>query len=295
MALSREEWREERRNHIGASEVWKILSGRALEVYEAKVTGHSESDEKWLKYGREMENPIANMYADETGRIVDDLGATEFQYHPDIPWLAATLDRRVRVKLSALTRPGALEVKNTDIPGFKPETWSADNPDLLFAIVQNQVQMACTEWSWGSIVGKFPYYKIAWFDQERNDDFLETVYPELESFWRCVVDKTPPPIESHRDLEVVKRLFPKDDGEVVALGDEALMLADALGLAKDKRKNWDNDVKELEAKLRAAIGDATYGALPDGTFLALKTTKCKGYTTVVEPYEYRSLRRVKKK
>jgi predicted phage-related endonuclease len=265
-----------------------------LAVYEAKVTGYSQEDNDWLRWGRDMENPVANMYADRSGRLVTDLGATTFQYHPDVPFLAATLDRRVDVK-KAEYRPGALEVKNTDVPGFKPETWAADNPDLLYAIVQNQVQMACTGWDWGSIVGKFPFYQIAWFDQERNNEFLDEVYPALEDFWKCVVDKTPPQVESHRDLEVVKRLWPAASGETVALDNETQALVGAWEAAKGWRKHDNETVEAVEAKLRAAIGDATWGALPDGTFLSLKTTKRKGYTRVVEPGEYRTLRRVKSK
>jgi predicted phage-related endonuclease len=70
----------------------------------------------------------------------------------------------------------------------------------------------------------FPGYNLVWKDIQRNDDFLQTVYPELENFWRCVVDKVPPPVESHRDLDVVKRLWPADSGETVVLDDEAIEL-----------------------------------------------------------------------
>jgi hypothetical protein len=43
------------------------------------------------------------------------------------------------------------------------------------------------------------------------------------------------------------------------------------------------------------MGDATWGALPDGTFLSLKTTKRRAYTREIEAGEYRTLRRTKAK
>lgn len=300
MTLSREEWLAERRNHIGASDVAAILGfdkrRGPLAVYEAKVTGYSQEDNDWLRWGRRMEGIVADMYADKSGRAVVDLGATEFQYHKEIPFLAATLDRQIPPdREGTIKSDGALEVKNTDVPGFKPETWAADNPDLLYAIVQNQIQMACTGWDWGSIVGKFPFHQIAWFDQDRDDEFLKEVYQELEALWKCVVDKTPPPVESHRDLEVVKRLWPAASGSTIPMGDDEHNLANLWQAAKEEKKDAKSRVDELEAKLRAAIGPHTFGALPDGTFLSLKTTKRKGYTRVVEPGEYRTLRRVKSK
>jgi predicted phage-related endonuclease len=293
--LSREEWLAERRNHIGASDAWKILLGRKLEVYEAKVTGYSREDNDWLKFGRDVEGAIANMYEAKTDRFVEDLGACEIFHHGEISFLGATLDRitwkRGESELIEEHR-APLELKN--VGDYSSAKAYQEDPDIRHQI-QLQIQMACMGAQWGSLAALFPGYNLVWKDFERNDDFLEAIYPELENFWRCVVDKTPPPVESHRDLEVVKRLYPADSGETVALGnDEYCLMIDWAG-AKEAKKKLESTVAELEAKLRAAIGDATWGALPDGTFLALKTVSVKGYEKVVEPYEYRTLRRVKVK
>jgi predicted phage-related endonuclease len=264
-----------------------------LAVYESKVHGHSQEDNDWMRFGRDVEGAIANMYAAKTKRDVEDLGGTWFQPHSSVSFLSSTLDRVTWEAPTDPDEPGApLELKH--VGNFsKSSDWETDPP--LHYQIQLQIQMACLGSPWGSLAALFPGYNLVWKDIERNNEFLDEVYPALEDFWRCVVDKTPPPVESHRDLEVVKRLYPAASGETVALDNETQALVGAWEAAKGWRKHDNETVEAVEAHLRAAIGDATWGALPDGTFLSLKTTKRKGYTRVVGPGEYRTLRRVKSK
>lgn len=293
--LSREEWLEERKNHIGASDVAAILGAHPargpLSVYEAKVHGYCQDDNKWMKFGRDVEGAIANLYADETGREVRDLGATKIEYSLPFPFMGATLDRITwKDSSDGGLDPAPLELKH--VGDFsRPDQW-IENPPIHYQI-QLQAQMACLGSQWGSLAGMFPGYQLAYKDIKRNDEFLEAAYPELEDFWRCVVDKTPPPVESHRDLDVVKRLYPSSSGETVALDNEIFDLACDWEFCNGAKKSAEKDAKELEAKLRAAMGDATWGALPDGTFLKLGTVKRKGYS--VDPCEFRQLARTKAK
>jgi putative phage-type endonuclease len=302
MTLSKEEWLAERRNHIGASDVAAILGmdprRGPLSVYESKVHGHSQEDNDWMRFGRDVEGAIANMYEVKTGRLAQDQGATSLQYHPDISFLASTLDRITFKGVPGdfekhMLEPGApLELKNI---GYFTSAKAYEEDPHIHHQIQLQIQMACFGSDWGSLAALFPGYNLVWKDLPRNDEFLAAAYPVLEEFWKCVVDRTPPPVESYRDLEVVKRLWPTDSGETVALDNEMFGLVSKWENRKFNRKELDNEVEAIEAELRAAMGNATWGALPDGTFLALKTTKCSGYTSVVEPYEYRTLRRTKKK
>jgi putative phage-type endonuclease len=295
-ALSKEQWLEERKKHIGASEVAAILGAdpryTPLHVYESKVHDRESIDTVWMKFGRDVEGAIANAYAHETGRSVVDLGATAFQYHPDMPFLAATLDRVTWDKPRDPEEPGVpLELKNKG-DFTRPDAWVEEPP--LENQIQLQIQMSCKVAPWGSLCAMFPGYQIRWRDFERDEDFLAAAYPELERFRKCVVDKTPPPVQSDRCLEVIKRLYSQESGETVALGRDEMVLADSLIVAKEHKKDAEKQVKEIEAKLRGALGENTFGALPDGTFLTLKTTHRKAYTREVEAGSYRTLRRAKK-
>jgi predicted phage-related endonuclease len=299
--ITREEWLEKRRNHLGASEVAAILGEDdkrgPLHVYASKVHGYSIEDNKVLKYGREMEAPIATIYADETGRPVRDPGSTLYQYHPDIKWLAATLDRETEgteENPSPSTGTGALEIKNIDIPGLRPEEWNADNEEIFPFVIQNQIQMACAGFEWGSVTGKFPYYNLCWFDQLKDEEFLEATYPVLEEFWDRVLRKDPPPADSlPGTLDVCKRMWKNETGETVSLDADWLAMADEWEQAKSEARKADKTAKSLEAKLRAEMKDNTFGLLVDGTILTLKTTHKKGH--VVKPSTHRTLRRSRPK
>ena len=184
--LSREQWLEQRRHHIGASEVAAIIGvspfADALSVWDSKVNGQKEQADAadYLEFGRDMEEPIAKLYAKRSGRQVDNLGETTLQMHPYFPWLGATLDRRIEgcEKTPAPDNgPGALEIKNVGAPRFAPAEWTADNPEVLHHVIQNQIQMACTGWMWGCVAGMFPRYQLPWFDLKRDDDLLNSIYP----------------------------------------------------------------------------------------------------------------------
>lgn len=287
--LTREEWLEERKNHLGASDCAKILTGQAMEVYAAKVLDCVDDDNDWMSFGRDVEGAIAKAYAHKTGRTEEDLGATTFVYHPDIPWLAATLDRVTIIPPYGFS---PLELKHVGTWDNADE-WRDDPPTKYQ--VQLQIQMACYGAQCGSLAGMFPGYKLVWTDLLRDNDFFDAAYPILQEFWGHVQRKEPPDPNSYKDLDAVKRIWKRDDGSTVTLGNDTLALADEWEQAKKRRKEAEKEVKTIEAKLRASVKDATYGALNDGSFLTLKTTKVKAYTKVMEASEYRALRRTKKR
>lgn len=299
--LTREQWAEQRRNHLGASECAAVLgvdpNYGALSVWEKKVTGYSMEDNKVLRHGRLMEEPIAQFFAEDSGRRVEDPGSTLYQYHLKYPWLAATLDR-YEWGSDAFPAPadgkGALEIKNIDIPGMSPDEWHPHSDELFKWVIQNQIQMACARLDWGTICGKFPYYDVCWFDHVRNDEFLEAIYPILADFWECVVSRTPPPVDTlPGTLAVCKRIWKKEEGTTIPLGYDDMVLINEWEKAKQQARKHDKEAKKLETKIRYMMKDNTFGTLPDGTVLSSKITKRKGH--VVEPSEFKVLRRTRPK
>jgi putative phage-type endonuclease len=294
--IEREEWLAKRRQYIGASEVAAILGqspyAGPLNIYDAKVNGTRLKTTRQMERGHAMESVIAGWYADETGRTVKDIGATNFQIHPDIPFLGATLDR---VTTHPILGAGPLEIKS--IGGFKDseykEEWEVD-PPLHFQI-QLQTQMAVTEKTWGALCGGFAATDtIKHCDLDFNAEFWASAVPILEEFWHRVQTKNPPPVDGcPRALETVKRIWNAEtEGRMVALTDDIGELVKKWKVEKELSGGHKKTADEIEARIRDAMKDAEYGALPDGQFLTLKTSKRGGYT--VEPCEYRTLRLTKK-
>ncbi len=296
--LTRDEWLIERKKSIGASEVAKVLGvdpyGGPLSVYEAKTTDYQIEDNLYMETGRLLEETAARKYAEETGRVVTNPGATLIQYHPDYPWLSATLDRWV----SDYGKPafeGPLEIKTFVSPRISPDDWV--NEPLIQHQLQLQIQMAVTGAKWGSLAGLFlARNKFVWVTLERDDELLEGIYPVLSEFWQRVIDRDPPPPDALPDtLDVVKRLYPVSNSETIDLSNFWLESADELARKKDQLSSLNKEIKILETSIRAVIGNAEIAQLSDGTSLTLKTTKRKAYTKVVEAGEYRTLRRTKAK
>jgi putative phage-type endonuclease len=293
---AREQWLMRRHEHVGASELAAIVDADPrrgwLSVYAAKVERKLGEDEaSWLAFGRDVETAIANGYAHKTGRPVRDLGAFEIVEHPRCKRLAATLDRRCGGSEDypapdGQTGEAALELKAV---GFhKAHEWHEEPP--LHYVIQVQAQMACAELQWGSLGALMGGISIAEpIDLLPDAAFMEAALVAVDRFWWHVDHRVPPPADGKPDTaDAIKRLFANDDGTTVDLDEKAAEIVTAWQLAKDAEKAAEKDAKALDTQLRALLGAATFGALPDGTLLTLKKVERGGYA--VKPTSYRTLK-----
>lgn len=288
----RAEWLERRRISVGASEVSAILGLSTWEspfsLWAKKVHG-VESDEQpeWQEWGNRIEPLICDAYAEATGRQVIDHGRYAVRYSETCPHLSATLDREV-VGRDAGDGPGCMDAKN--VSAFKASDWEEGAP--LIYQVQVQAQMEVTGYRWGSLACLLGGNTFRWCDVERNEDFIAVMRRKVAEFWHLVETRTPPPVDgSLSTAEVLKKLYPKDSGETVALSGEAAGWTDAYEKACEALKAAEERKQEAANKIRAAIGDATFGALPGGGRWSLKTVERKA--AVVAASSYRVLRRAK--
>jgi putative phage-type endonuclease len=293
----REAWLTARRELLTASDVAAVLGvdprRGPLAVYCEKLGAPSAEETAWMKWGRRVEGAVADWYADDTGRTIFDQGAYAIQRHPDVPWIGATLDRWQSARSSDKTpspiadvQTGPLEAKA--VAGFKAKEWREDPP--LHYVVQLQAQMACTGAQWGTLAALVGGLELVWKDILRSEDFLVAAYPKLEEFWMRVQRREPPPADAlPGTTEALKRLWPEPDGETVNLDNDALSLVAKWEQKKVELVDLDDEATRVENDLRARMGSATFGALPDGSYLTLKKTERSAYE--VGPTSYRSLRR----
>ena len=294
----REQWLKERKSHIGASEVAAILGASPyrgpLDVYLEKTSEEvSEADNDYMKFGRDVEGAIANLYATRTGRPVVDLGATRIQKHKEYPYIGATLDRATARDDGDPLVP--LELKHVSRFDVGPEQWEQEPP--LYYQIQLMIQMFCTGNEWGSLAGMFPGYQLAYKDIEYSSQFMEVALPVLEDFWQCVENRTPPEVDEHRGaLDAMKQIWAKEEqGKLILLPSEASQLVEEWKDAKARKKAAEQDARHTEALLRELMTDAEVGELPDGSKLTLKSTTRKAYTKEVPESTYRTLRHTKRK
>ena len=288
-------WLKERRRYLGASDVAAVLGADPyrgpLAVYLSKVGEDDFAEKRWMRFGRLVEGAIAEGYREDTGRPVRDLGAHELQVHPDVGFLAATLDRQTQgndLHPAPAEGPAPLECKA--VAGMKARDWD-EEPPLHFQI-QVQAQMACTGAQWGSLCALFGGVAIRWLDLVRHDAFLARALPVLETFWLRVQRREPPEADALPGTSAaIRAAWADEDGETVTLGPEVLEILDRLDAAKLLRDAEGEHVDEAENQIRALMGGASFAALPDGSLLTLRKIQREAYT--VKETSYRTLRRIR--
>lgn len=295
---TRDNWLASRKTALGASEVAALFTGpdgACLSPFTSpfilwlEKTGQQEPTDltaEYVEIGSLIEPVVAELYQRRTGRTVWQGGPFCVAEHPDLAFLRATPDRWV-VESPDRDSPGLLQIKNAN--AFKVKDWDAGVPDYIE--IQVQAEMAVTGRDWNSVGVLIGGSSFRSFDVERNPDFIAELIEQARHFWSLVESRTMPDLDaSPRTLEAVKRLHPADNGETVRLPEEAVEWFAELEAAKEDLKRGDAAKTLAETKIRDAIGSATFGELPDGRKLSLKTSSNPGYSRIVEPYTYRTLR-----
>lgn len=287
---TREEWLAERPTIIGASESAGILHEHP-QLCEVGIwgdkTGLAEPDDlsknERAVWGLRLERPIAEAFAEETGKAVAMWPQYTIKRHPEYPWMGATPD--------AMIDDGTnLEIKTAD--ASLAGQWR-DEPPIHYQI-QVQHQMAVLEAEASIIVVLIGGNRLRWFDVERNDRFIDAMIARLEAFWQLVQSKTMPPVDgSLATAKVLAKLHPKDNGAVVDLRDDQGQTLWHEQLAASKTVIKAAEAAEQEAKnhIRAAMGDSTYAMLPGDVTYSLKTQTKKEH--LVKESTFRVLRSVK--
>lgn len=291
-AGKRDQWLKERSAGIGASEAPAVLGvspwATALDVW-AEKTGIVDGDRpesRAMVMGHRLERIVADEYrAKHAAEQVINPGRYAIQWHPEGLPMFATLDR---VIARGEHDRGILEIKTTG------ERWASDweiEPPLHVQ-VQVQHQLACTGLSWGVVAVLIGGRDYREFDVSRDDQFIKVLTERELAFWRHVQEGTRPAAGAADAIAVARslaKLHPEDNGESVELADEFLGIDARLAEISAELDVLTKEREELRAKLQVAIGENTFGILPDGTQWSWKTQETKGYE--VGPRKSRVLRR----
>lgn len=293
LADQRERWLARRRELITASDVAAILGvdqrRGAFVVWTEKLGLVEPPDHPWMRRGRRFEAPIAEEYAEETGRPVFAPDPFEIVTHPHYGWIGATLDRETEGSVATPAPADGrapLELKN--VSGLKAKDWRAEPPREY--LIQVQVQMACTGAQWASLAALIGGLSIAWIDVPRHDRFLAAMLPKLERFRWHVEQRIPPEADAlPATSAVLAALYAEENGKTVELPASAVDTANDLERARDAVRIAKAEERSAANRLKALMGAATFANLSDGSYLSLKTIEREAYE--VEETSYRQLRR----
>lgn len=291
--LTREEWLSGRSTSIGASEVsaiyglnpWK--SPYALWAEKCGLVASDSIETEWQRWGNLLEPAICEEYSKQTGRKIIDHGRYATRRSQTCPVLSCTLDREVEAFDER--GPGVMDAKN--VGPYKDAEWEGEAP-LIYQI-QIQAQLEVTGYRWGSLAVLIGGQKFRWIDVERNDKFIDSMREKCIAFWKLVETRTPPPIDgSDSTADALAKLNPIDDGEAIALPGDAMDWDYTVQWASAEIRALEAKKQEAQNKIKAAMGAAAFGVLPDGGRYSFKTVTRKG--SVTKETTYRALKRLTK-
>lgn len=279
--MTEQEWKEQRRTCIGASEAATILGESdkdwmsRFSIWAEKVHGIETVEEsERMRIGSRIEEFIAGEFVFWAEENIPDYGGIygdgKTLYHSEAyPCIGATPDRLVCDNDG--NNIGVCEIKNLDkfthVGGENIATeklWETAIPLQYQIQVQQQLYVLGLRRGWiAALIGgnKFKVYQV-----EANERFMSAMVAAEVDFWeRYVETKTPPPTDgTEATTTAIKLLHPNDDGSELELGDPE-WIGKIIGLEEIKKQ-----IKELECRrtvieneLKAVIGSSTFAYCGD--------------------------------
>lgn len=184
-----------------------------------------------------------------------------------VPWFC-TLDR---VLLDEDGAPRSiLELKNASL--FMGGEWAEDPP--MGYILQVQTQLAVTGMPYGYICAPIGGQAPRWKKIERSESLIAIIRHRVEDAWGAIQRKEDPPIDAHpKTTDAIIHRWPFDDGNRIDLRPEHARMWEDRAAANDRQKIAEAEYDRLTNELKVAIGESTFGDLPDGRSLSLKRDK----------------------
>ncbi len=261
--MPRETWLALRLEGLGGSDAaaacglspWKSVYGLWLEKTGEIEAG--EEEEKFLKWGRLIEEPVMLAAREETGLSI---GPHKFMcFNAAYPWAFYDPD-------GIVGDDGIFEAKTAS---GKSDEWGQPGTDEIPMPYLLQVQhgMAVMDRAYAILAvsrfGRWPdIYRV-----ERHDGLIAGLMRKEAAFWDRVERLQEPPLDwEHPNATAeIQAAYPGTDGTTIDLPEEALrwhanvMEANAeIAAAKAVKERF-------LAKIRKAMGSAAIGMLPDET------------------------------
>ena len=292
----RDEWLETRRLGIGGSDMPSILGltnwGSALSVQTDKWgLGSDESGEERDQKFRLAHHQEAYLLAELSMELGIDFETFGYLLRSkEYPWAMCTPDGVAYNEVCVDGLGPALHWAQCKTSIMKSE-WEEEVPAHVIAQMQHEMLVTGADHSYLPVL-LYPN-TFAWKLVERDQKYIdEVIIPTGTAFWAATEERVPYEIDgSEQTTRALVRLHPEDNGRTVKLDDTYWDDVRALeSIATDLKIL--NEQKTLhQNRVRAAIGDATYGELEDGSGFSWKTGDRKEYTVAAS--KTKTLRRVK--
>jgi putative phage-type endonuclease len=295
---SEDEWRAERRQGLGGSDAPVVLGlspwKQPFTLWGEKIGRLEEPvlDSDAVEMGKILEPAILRRYQQKTGRTARAWPGTLIVQNSGVDWLRATPDGLTYDDDKGV---GLVQLKSTG--EYWRGEWDEGPPLHIQAQVQHEMAATCA--TWASIVVLIGGRTLKWFDVERHEAFIASMLDQEAAFWQMVVHQRQPAISNEEAMSggkslgrALAKLYGADDGDSIALPDEAMELDQRLREIKRQAKQLDEEQAAIENRIKDMIGQNSIGVLPNGRGYSWKQSTRAGYT--VEPTTIRTLKAIGK-
>lgn len=212
--------------------------------------------------------------------------------------LSATLDRalvsRERLEMPSFVRGlrvqdwdqdflaravvAPVELKNAK--EFMRRWWTTSEPPLIYQL-QLQHQLLVTGCRYGYLVASIGGEPPVWAEVPADPEMHRILLRTYARFWQSVMDNVDLPADySDVTAKAISARYPKDNGATILLPEEAQAWWAEYQDAHETLKPLEEKKAAARNNLKQAIGEASYGRLPDGTILSLIADKNGKRTTI---------------
>jgi len=282
-----DEWLQERRASIGASEVAAVMGlspyATALDVYKSKqgVDTFFDPERAFIGHAAEvMIHGYIEQFKPELAPVLPAVMVRSVEY----PWLHASLDRRVTV--DGVDVP--VQMKSAHFYGVKD--WEAGTPILVQ--VQLQTELLCYDRPFGYAAVFGGDMRIRLYRVDRDDEFLERhLIPATREFWEDLQAGVAPPPSTVAEFAEV---WPDDAGAMEA-PEVALEWIEKRSFLLATAREAKAEADEIQKVIGQFMLDGKVDTLTmqGQKLLTYKKQKRDGYT--VKPSEFMVMREHKPK
>ena len=277
---SREEWLERRRKNINGSEIGALfgcspfLTPYALYADKTGLADMNAPDNDVMRRGRILEPAVAlAVQEDRPDWIITK--ATDYLSAADLG-LGCTPDFYVECPERGR---GVLQAKTTAKKLFE-EKWQDGPPQWI--VLQTLLEMMLANVRWGAIAVLITdTFNVGWeiYEFERHAGAEARIIEAARQFWDDLAAGKEPKPDYSRDDDVIRSMFPQDNGKTVDLSADNRMpkLLDNYETFKTMKKHAEDNLKAINAEISEKMGDAAFAIVPGWDKVSLKTQTRKAH------------------
>ncbi len=245
---------EGRKKGIGGSDAAAILGlsryKSSLQVYLEKIGElEPQEDNDRMYWGRKLEDIVADEYKERTKHVVlrsDPIWNLEHE------WFRCNPDRLIHGGERGL---GVLECKTAS--EYVKSEWDDRVPEEYLIQLMHNIGVCDATWGALAVLIGGNDYRI--FEFERDEELIGMIFEREKDFWFNHVLERIPPNPTGASLDVLARMYPKDNGQLVIIDNGIGTDIVNWVIARDRIKELEAQKDEMTARIQGIMGEAQKG------------------------------------